>query len=106
MPHQNMKDMTMIKGVVPGAASRIEPLRTKSAEQGSAAAQAAGVSSQSGPRDAEPTLASRLVGDGPPVDLDKVAALRAKIADGNYAIDPRAIAEKMIEQDLDSKGVA
>jgi len=96
----------MIKSIAPGAANRIEPLRTKGAEQGGAAAQTDGVSGHVTPRDAEPTLASRLVAGGPPVDLDKIAELRARIADGSYAVDPRAIAEKMIEQDLDSKGVA
>lgn len=36
----------------------------------------------------------------PPVDGGKVASLKAAIADGRYAVDPLAIAGKMIALDL------
>ena len=36
----------------------------------------------------------------PPVDESRVASLRAAIADGSYAVDPLAIADKMIALDL------
>ena len=36
----------------------------------------------------------------PPVDGGKVASLKAAIADGSYAVDPLAIAGKMIALDL------
>lgn len=45
-----------------------------------------------------------LVSSGPPVDVEKVAALRSAIADGRYAIDPQRIAERMIALDLPAKG--
>jgi negative regulator of flagellin synthesis FlgM len=44
--------------------------------------------------------AAELAAAGPPVDAEKVAAIRAAIAEGRYPIDPQAIAAKMIELDL------
>jgi negative regulator of flagellin synthesis FlgM len=35
-----------------------------------------------------------------PVALDRVAALRARIANGFYPVDPAAIAERIIARDL------
>lgn len=41
--------------------------------------------------------------DGPaPIDGDRIAVLRDRIAAGLYRIDPRAIADKMIALDLQS----
>ncbi|RJF94184.1 flagellar biosynthesis anti-sigma factor FlgM [Sphingomonas cavernae] len=94
----------MIKGVGLGPTSRIEPVRTKAAEQGGTAA--AGVETKPGAREAAGTAVSQMLADGPPVDSDRVAELRAKIADGSYTLDPRAIAEKMIALDLGPKGDA
>lgn len=45
-----------------------------------------------------------LVSSGPPVDVEKVAALRAAIADGRYKVDADRIAEAMIALDLPVKG--
>ena len=41
-----------------------------------------------------------LAASGPPVDTDKVAAIRQAIANGSYSVDPKAIADKMIALDL------
>lgn len=41
-----------------------------------------------------------LVSAGAPVDAAKVSSIRAAIAEGRYAIDPRAIADKMVALDL------
>jgi flagellar biosynthesis anti-sigma factor FlgM len=38
--------------------------------------------------------------NGAPIDRNKVAALRTRIATGSYRIDPRAIARAMIVFDL------
>ena len=46
------------------------------------------------------SLATAIAQQGPPVDVDKIAAIRAAIADGNYAINPDKIADQMVEQDL------
>ena len=45
-------------------------------------------------------VAARALAQSPPVDAGKVAALRAAIASGSYAIDPAKIAEKMVALDL------
>lgn len=37
---------------------------------------------------------------GPPIDAEKIAALRAAIAEGRYPVDPDKIAERMIALDL------
>lgn len=46
------------------------------------------------------TAAADMAAAGAPVDVDKVATIRARIASGDYPIDPHAIAAKMIEADL------
>ncbi len=92
----------MIKGVGLGPTSRIEPVRSKAAEQGGAAP--ADVSPK--PRASAETALSQMLADGPPVDGDRVAELRAKIAEGRYVVDPRAIADRMIALDLGPKGDA
>lgn len=92
----------MIKGVGPGPTNRIEPVRTKAAEQGGAAP----TSVSAKPRETVETALSQMLADGPPVDGDRVAELRAKIADGSYAIDPRAIADRMMALDLGAEAGA
>lgn len=42
-----------------------------------------------------------LVAAGPPVDSEKVAMIRAAIAEGRYPVDADRIAERMIALDLD-----
>jgi negative regulator of flagellin synthesis FlgM len=49
---------------------------------------------------AQATPAAEMAAQGAPIDMDKVAAIRAKIADGSYKIDPQAIADRMIALDL------
>ncbi len=43
---------------------------------------------------------SEMAASGPPVDADKVAAIRAAIAEGRYPLDPTKIAACMIALDL------
>jgi negative regulator of flagellin synthesis FlgM len=51
--------------------------------------------------DAQPmTLITALAEAGPPIDSDKINAIRAAIAQGRYPIDPKAIARRMVEFDL------
>lgn len=51
---------------------------------------------------ASPTSpAAEMAAKGAPVDSDKVAAIRAAIAEGRYPVDPEKIAERMIALDLD-----
>jgi negative regulator of flagellin synthesis FlgM len=70
------------------AVARAEPV-AKAASAGAEAAHAA-----------QATPAAEMAAQGAPVDMDKVAAIRARIADGSYHIDARAIADKMIALDL------
>ena len=44
--------------------------------------------------------AAEMAAAGPPVEADRIAALRAAIAEGRYPIDPDRIAERMIALDL------
>jgi negative regulator of flagellin synthesis FlgM len=59
---------------------------------------AAGVSTEDAGTASSP--ASRMAAEGAPVELDRVAAIKAAIASGNYPINPALIAEKMLELDL------
>jgi flagellar biosynthesis anti-sigma factor FlgM len=47
--------------------------------------------------------AATLAAQGAPVDMDKVAAVRAGIANGTYKVDAKAIADAMIAQDLPAR---
>ena len=49
------------------------------------------------------STASGLAAAGAPVDLDKVARIRAGIADGSYKAEPKAIAARMIALDIPAK---
>ena len=44
--------------------------------------------------------AADMAAAGPPVNADKVATIRAAIAEGRYPVDPDKIAERMIALDL------
>jgi negative regulator of flagellin synthesis FlgM len=52
------------------------------------------------------TPAGQMAASGAPVDSEKVAAIRAAIADGRYPVDPDKIAEKMLALDLPVRGEA
>ncbi len=67
-----------------------------------------------GPKPAPRTIASEEVGApvssaremaaaGAPIEADKVARIKAGIADGSYRVNAQAIAEKMIALDLPAK---
>jgi negative regulator of flagellin synthesis FlgM len=47
-----------------------------------------------------------MAASGAPVDSEKVAAIRAAIAEGRYPVDPDKIAEKMLALDLPVRGEA
>lgn len=44
--------------------------------------------------------AARMAAEGAPVDMDRVAAIKAAIASGNYPVNPSAIADRMLALDL------
>ena len=49
---------------------------------------------------ATPSLVAALAEAGPPINADKIRAIRQAIASGQYPIDAKAIAAKMIALDL------
>lgn len=53
---------------------------------------------------ATPSLVAALAEAGPPIDNDKIKAIRQAIAAGQYPIDAKAIAAKMIALDLPRDG--
>lgn len=92
----------MINSVGQGIASAIsttslrEGGKTRAAGTTSAAAASASLASAS--------PAARMASEGAPVDMDKIAAIKAAIASGNYPVDANAIAERMIALDLPAAG--
>ena len=80
-----------------GLIRTVDTLRSDVLNKGAAAKAAA---STDGTSSAPRTLASQLVTEGAPIDTSKVASLRQAIAEGRYAIDPQAIAQRMIAADL------
>lgn len=55
---------------------------------------------------ATPSLVAALAQAGPPVNSEKIEAIRKAIAAGQYPIDAKAIAAKMIALDLPRAGDA
>jgi len=49
---------------------------------------------------ATPSLVAALAAAGPPVNQEKIKAIQLAIASGQYPIDAKAIAQKMIALDL------
>ena len=46
---------------------------------------------------------ARMAAQGAPVDVARIAEIKAAIANGDYPVDPEKIAEKMIDLDLPGK---
>ena len=88
----------MINGLNNRNMGRVE-LPAAPIERGAATSRAEGASSARA-SDAATTGASQMAAQGAPIDMDKVAAIKAAIAEGRYPVDPEKIAEKMIELDL------
>lgn len=93
------KGVRMINGIGPTGSGRIDATRSDAVQRGAPAAKVAPVKSDAAEQ-AALNPAAELASSGPPIDAEKIAAIRAAIAEGRYPIDPRAIAEKMIDLDL------
>lgn len=91
----------MITGIGPAGSGRVDIARGDGVKRGEPAAPVEATKSDAPAAPASPV--AQLVAQGAPVDLDKVAAIRAAIAEGRYQIDPGAIADKMIALDLPGK---
>lgn len=92
----------MIKSVGQSLNAAVEASRLR--ESGKTRAFAVDVTGarSSGATSASP--AARMAAEGAPVDLDRVAAIKAAIASGNYPVDPAAIADRMLALDLPTAG--
>src|SRR3546814_5359812 len=85
----------MIKSVGQNISAAIEASRLKEGGKTVRASSAGSVGgTSSSARSASP--AARMAAEGAPVDMDRVAAIKAAIASGNYPVDPAAIADRMI----------
>lgn len=98
------KGLNMINGIGSSGKGRVDLSRTDAALKGAAAS----VVSRAAAEAAEKTEkvsnpAADLAALGAPVDAQKVADIRAAIAEGRYPVNPQAIAEKMIALDLPLK---
>ena len=83
-----------------GGVTRIVPARRVGADDTavsrSAAAYVSPLSSDSSPIASLTSTARAIADQGPPVDMDRITALRSAIADGSYQIDPENIASSMM----------
>jgi negative regulator of flagellin synthesis FlgM len=86
----------MIEGVGKSGPGRIDMTR---ADQSAPAAKVDGAAVRNDRGGVESEIFG-LVAGGPPVDSAKVADIRAAIAEGRYAVDPDAIAARMMALDL------
>lgn len=89
----------MINGIGKSGTGRVE-LQRAGAGQGPAAAAPADAAVPGAREQGVGGVAANLVRLGAPIDSDKVSTIRQAIAEGRYAVDPDAIAERMIAADL------
>jgi negative regulator of flagellin synthesis FlgM len=98
------KGLNMINGIGSTGKGRIDGARTDPALRGTAAAVTSPLSAETAAKVEKPSNpAADLASLGAPVDAQKVAEIRAAIAEGRYPVDAKAIAEKMIALDLPLK---
>lgn len=91
------KDASMINGVT-ASGIRLDRRQGETVRQGAATAPSKDVGDQGAP--VVGSFLRTIAAEGPPVDAEKVAAIRQAIAEGRYPVDPRKIAERMIALDL------
>lgn len=88
----------MINGVGSTGPTRIG--QVKDGKVGAAAPTDAVSTTSSGTTTMSPSLVAALAQAGPPINSDKIRAIRQAIASGQYPLDVKAIAAKMIALDL------
>ncbi|HEX7876971.1 MAG TPA: flagellar biosynthesis anti-sigma factor FlgM [Sphingobium sp.] len=92
----------MIKSVGQNISAAIEASRLREGGKPRASSEKGSITmSSSG---ASITPAARMAAEGAPVDMDRVAAIKAAIASGNYPVDAAVIADKMLALDLPING--
>jgi len=88
----------MIKSVGQSISAAIEANRLREGGKMRASAPIGSASVASASASASP--AARMAAEGAPVDMDRIAAIKAAIASGNYPVDAAAIADRMVALDL------
>jgi negative regulator of flagellin synthesis FlgM len=88
----------MINSIGQGISSAIGTTGLR--ETGKARASSTGSASATVSTAASASPAPRMAAEGAPIDLDRIAQIKAAIASGNYPVDADAIAERMIALDL------
>ncbi len=91
----------MINSIGPAGTGATDAIRTP-AVQKSAAVEKTGLRPEVA--QTAPNPAAELAAAGPPVDTDKVARVRAAIANGSYNLDIQAIANRMVDIDILPRG--
>ncbi|AEG50280.1 flagellar biosynthesis anti-sigma factor protein FlgM [Sphingobium chlorophenolicum L-1] len=89
----------MIKSVGQNISAALEATRLKEGGK-TTRASSAGLTASASASASSASPAARMAAEGAPVDMDRVAAIKAAIASGNYPVDPAAIADRMIALDL------
>lgn len=87
----------MINGVGSTGPTRIGQVKDGKVE---ATAPAEAVTTTNNETTMTPSLVTALAQAGPPINSDKIKAIRQAIATGQYPLDVKAIAAKMIALDL------
>jgi len=87
----------MISGVGPASPTRIGQVKD---EKVAAAAPVGAVEAVDGAPVGAPSLVAALAEAGPPINSEKIDAIRQAIAAGRYPLDAKAIAAKMVALDL------
>ncbi|MET0370783.1 MAG: flagellar biosynthesis anti-sigma factor FlgM [Sphingobium sp.] len=89
----------MIKPVGQNIGAAIEASRLREGGKVRASAPLGSAISATGVTDTA-SPAARLAAEGAPVDVDRIAAIKAAIASGNYPVDASVIADRMLALDL------
>ncbi|WP_066514892.1 flagellar biosynthesis anti-sigma factor FlgM [Sphingobium cloacae] len=92
----------MIKSVGQSLSAAVEASRIR--EGGKTRAASTGTEQASASSAASASPAARMAAEGAPVDMDRVAAIKAAIASGHYPVNASAIAERMLALDLPVAG--
>ncbi|MET0363138.1 MAG: flagellar biosynthesis anti-sigma factor FlgM [Sphingobium sp.] len=92
----------MIKPVGQAMSAAIESVKLRETTQAnrSAAPATPATTARAAEGAAMTSPAARLAQDGAPIDVEKIARIKAAISSGNYPVDAVAIADRMVELDL------
>jgi negative regulator of flagellin synthesis FlgM len=93
----------MIKSVGQNISGAIEAARLREGGKTRASSTITGSSTMS-TSETSASPAARMASQGAPVNSDRIAAIKAAIASGNYPVDPARIADRMFALDLPAAG--